>query len=358
MATAPAQCGAGSQSYGHVYPPASSPDGLSYAQWGAAWWSWVLSIPFATNPMLDPTGANQSIGQSGPVWFLAGTTGGPLTRSVTIPSGRKIFFPLVNFIIDYPCPDPGFQPAPGQTLEQFLQAQGQYYMSNVTVLECQVDGLPVPNLANYRAQSGLFTFTGHPSLTATFDPCITGSPQPGVSDGFWVMLYPLSAGAHTLYFRGRIDIPSINFSFETATTYNITVSGSYPPAPQFGTVPGVTMYATASGAGQVVDIDYVCGGAGLDFFTCLSLEPLNAAAPGAGWWYGLWLGLDDLILQYTYPDPSLPFHGVLNAGGNAHYTSVVLPQATGAVLYGVTVVIDPLSGYLLGASPVFNATLL
>ena len=82
-----------------VLPPQSQPYGESYAQWAADWWNWALSIPAEINPAADPTGTNAAVGQHGPVWFLAGAVGsGPLavTRTVTIPEGKALFFPIVN----------------------------------------------------------------------------------------------------------------------------------------------------------------------------------------------------------------------------------------------------------------------
>ncbi|MCA1706817.1 MAG: hypothetical protein LC808_27575 [Actinobacteria bacterium] len=82
-----------------VLPPRSRPFGLTYAQWSEKWWQWALSIPEEQNPMLDPTGANCGIGQSGRVWFLAGTFGGgPATRVCTVPVGKALFFPIVNAV--------------------------------------------------------------------------------------------------------------------------------------------------------------------------------------------------------------------------------------------------------------------
>src|SRR5213083_1086403 len=78
-----------------VLPPHSHSHGLTYAEWGAAWWQWVLSIPFAQNPIFDSTGEDCDVGQSGPVWFLAGTSGSTAVRSCTIPAGKSIFFPIV-----------------------------------------------------------------------------------------------------------------------------------------------------------------------------------------------------------------------------------------------------------------------
>ena len=37
----------------YVYPPGSKPYGLSYGEWSARWWQWVLSIPPESNPILD-----------------------------------------------------------------------------------------------------------------------------------------------------------------------------------------------------------------------------------------------------------------------------------------------------------------
>ena len=69
-----------------ILPPNSKPHGNSYAEWSARWWQWLVSIPAATNPNLDATGANCDKGQSGSVWSLAGTFGDKAyTRSCTIP---------------------------------------------------------------------------------------------------------------------------------------------------------------------------------------------------------------------------------------------------------------------------------
>jgi hypothetical protein len=80
--------------------------GLTYGEWGAAWWQWLLPIPPCSTgpvdpdhptecagtpaPTLDTTGAECDAGQSGPVWFLAGTSYntlqfGAATRSCTVP---------------------------------------------------------------------------------------------------------------------------------------------------------------------------------------------------------------------------------------------------------------------------------
>ncbi|MFO0794095.1 MAG: hypothetical protein U0586_08515 [Candidatus Brocadiaceae bacterium] len=45
-----------------AYSPSDSVYGMTYGDWSAAWWQYVLSIPTDTNPVLDTTGANCGIG--------------------------------------------------------------------------------------------------------------------------------------------------------------------------------------------------------------------------------------------------------------------------------------------------------
>jgi len=98
-----------------VIPPQARAHGLSYGEWGAQWWRWAYSFPVDQFPPLQSGEGDCSLGQSGSVWFLAGTAGqGPVTRSCTIPSGKALFFPIITYLNDYPCPDPNFQPPPGR----------------------------------------------------------------------------------------------------------------------------------------------------------------------------------------------------------------------------------------------------
>jgi hypothetical protein len=189
----------------------------SYGQLGASWWRWALSIPTGQNPQFDATGANCGVAQNGGVWFLAGTPGGAVTRSCTIPAGKKIFFPIVDINNDYPCPDPTFQPAPGQSLHDFLAVGATTVIDQAQDLNASLDGADIPIGPGDRGTSNMYSFAGDPSLTATFDPCITGSQQKAVSDGYWLLLAPLSPGTHTLTFGATVG------SFGTETTYDLTV---------------------------------------------------------------------------------------------------------------------------------------
>jgi len=206
-----------------VIPAGSKPYGKSYGEWGAAWWNWAISIPYSSNPIFDPDGSSCGVGQSGPVWFLAGSPGGTVTRTCSVPAGKGIFFPIVDFLVDYPCPPEfGFEPAPGQSLEDFLTEYGAFILGYVDHMAVDVDGVAIGGLSTYRGTSRMFTFTGDPSLTSTYDPCITGTPQPGVSDGYWIMLAPLPSGEHTVHFSATLT----GLGFGLDVTYALHVGPS------------------------------------------------------------------------------------------------------------------------------------
>jgi len=96
--TRSAWCGQGNAGNPGILPPQSHPQGKTYGEWAVAWWQWALSIPEAQSPVADATGEFAGVGQSGPVWFLAGTFGNSAERTVTVPAGKSIFMPVHNWI--------------------------------------------------------------------------------------------------------------------------------------------------------------------------------------------------------------------------------------------------------------------
>lgn len=223
-----------------VYPPNSHPFHKSYAAWTVTWWQWLMSFDCASSPLNDPTGANGGAGQSGPVYFLVGTTGGSAVRNVTIGKDKAILFPLINTINDYPCPDPNFQPPAGQSLEDFLLEGAASFINLTENLSITLDGKDLGNegdgdmgdddgddddeddginLLDYRFPTELFNFTGNPDLINCLDPCVTGTSQVAVSDGYWIMLKKLKKGKHVLHFHAEVPI----YGFVVDVRYNIKV---------------------------------------------------------------------------------------------------------------------------------------
>src|SRR5258706_15091686 len=87
-----------------ILPPQSKPYGMTYGAWGAQWWKWVIGIPPEENPVLDETGEFGDVDQAGPVWFLAGNFGGTTERTLDVPGGKALFFPILTQF--WGCPSP------------------------------------------------------------------------------------------------------------------------------------------------------------------------------------------------------------------------------------------------------------
>jgi hypothetical protein len=184
------------------------PYGKSIERWSELLWSYIYAQPIDQSPFLDTTGADCAVGQKGPVWFLpavpGATLGTSVTRTCTIPRHRAILLQLASAMNDYPCPDPAFKPAAGQSLFDFLSAPVNPEIAAVTGFEVSIDGTKIEEPLGYRFTSDdVFTFTGDPSLTASFDTCVTGRPQKAISDGYYLMFKPLSPGAHTIVVNGQ-----------------------------------------------------------------------------------------------------------------------------------------------------------
>jgi hypothetical protein len=202
-----------------VLSPSAVIYGKTYGEWSAVWWQWALSIPAADSPLPDPTGEKAGVGQSGPVWFLCGTTGTPpiAERTISIPVGRGVFFPIVNVVSTMPMDG---------TADDQLRAADKFVVDHVTDLVVVLDGRSLQGLFNYRFASPIFAYDAPPLDEALWGGGYEGHHDRAHADGYWIMLEPLSPGAHEIYFRGKLvfpgTYPSLNV-FETAVTYHITV---------------------------------------------------------------------------------------------------------------------------------------
>ena len=182
-----------------------------------SWWKWALETPASENPLTDTTGQFAAVNQSGRVWFLAGNPGGTTVRTITVPSGKALFFPIVN-VFDA---EDGIAVGGGRLFGIPRPVQvAQTFVSNViataTGLSCEVDGNPLPITTANLEQSTPF------SLHLPADN-ILGVPAgvyfPAVDSGYYVLLPPLSGGQHTIHWAGTITF----FPLSLDVTYNITV---------------------------------------------------------------------------------------------------------------------------------------
>jgi hypothetical protein len=198
-----------------VLPPNSAPHGMTYGEWSAKWIQWAYQPPPALSPVLDTTGANCGVGQTGHVWFLAGTFFPPgppaVVRSCTIPPGQMLFFPVGNGF----CAGDGFDFA-GERACATANASG------LSGFSAEVDGVSIKSLNAslinnyYRALSPEFALVlGANNIFSA----PAGTYAPGAADGVYLMLAPLSPGNHTIHFHA--DITS---GGQIDATYHLTVS--------------------------------------------------------------------------------------------------------------------------------------
>lgn len=209
-----------------IMPPQAKLQGKSLGDWGGAWWQWALAIPRDSNPVWDTDGTFAAVNQSGPVWFLAGTFGETVTRTVSIPTGKHLFFPLFNtcwwapddiefaaFVVEF---ELGLDPALFTDL-QLLQLTAAYFVSFASDLTLEIDGKSARNLLAYRGASttpfplfisDVFEEFGIPEGERDF----------ATSDGYWIMLNPLNPGPHTIRFTAETTD-----GFALEVTYNITI---------------------------------------------------------------------------------------------------------------------------------------
>lgn len=183
-------------------PAGSVVEGKTLGEWSAEWWQWALSYPVSNNPLLDTTGSSASLGDVGPVFFLAGRafSSGIVNRTFAVPAGKFIFFPLIN----------SFSSEEGTVTE--MRAALATFAANTTELHASVDGVAIPDLFSHRELSPVFDITLPPDNIFGADPRVY---SPSVSDGYWLMLEPLSPGNHIINFGGTSGDFSLDVTYAT-----------------------------------------------------------------------------------------------------------------------------------------------
>jgi hypothetical protein len=196
-----------------VFPTDSKPYGLTYGEWTAKWWQWAYSMTEEHSPMVDDTGRNCANNQTGPVWFLAGTGGGAVTRQCTIPADKAILMPIINVECDTAAD-------PSRT-EADLRSCAKADQDTVIEKEITIDGINVGNLDSYRFQSPLFNVTFPENNIAGVQP----QTAEAISDGFWILLEPLSPGSHEIHVKAALGDPTAvgTTNFALDVRYLLTV---------------------------------------------------------------------------------------------------------------------------------------
>jgi len=182
-----------------TYQPHETISGLSYGDWTAAWWQYLMQYTNNINPYFDTTGSLCTEGQGGPVFYLVGSpTGATLTtRYCTVPFGKALLIPLIS--------------AECSTIEAGAfhidnasqgHACAESWVDGLGAIKMTIDGYFAKDLTSYRFQSPFYYFNVPP------DNNFTGTTGPtegwSVSDGYWVMVRPLRPGVHVIHVYAKI----------------------------------------------------------------------------------------------------------------------------------------------------------
>jgi len=198
-----------------VYPLGAKPYGLTYSDWGAKQWQWLISTPSSKSPMSDNIGTRCAVGQQGPVWFLLGTNGGKAERSCTIPAGKALFLNILTgecSTKEYP----NIKSGPDLLKCAVDSNKGG-------IVSASVDGVNIPNIQSFRVQSPSINVV-YPSAKESVFPVAEGGPAISYADGWYVMLKPLSPGSHTIHFSGSTPPSETDpTGYANDVTYHLTV---------------------------------------------------------------------------------------------------------------------------------------
>jgi len=215
-----------------VLPPDQPAYGTTYGEWTARQWQWLLSFPNPISPYGDEGGERCGYGQSGPVFFLTGTSGDPNTpRDCVVPAGTALLVPLLAGECSTVQPPPLF----GRD-EAELAACAAALVDQPLRLGATLNGEPIPDLERYRVRSPLFSVALPADNRLGAEPGVAAL----VSDGYWLLLAPLPPGQHVL----RTGVALLDRDQEGGTTYRLTVAAPAPSATRPGVTPAGAADAT------------------------------------------------------------------------------------------------------------------
>lgn len=185
-------------------PASDSVAGVSQPQLTMRWWQWAASFSGGASPLSDRNGSLCGAGQEGPVWFLAGVFGSePVHRTCHMPSGKSLFFPVINYIVMPNGASVGCSENM-RTARQMTDSPARLF--------AEIDGQRVESLEQHRVASpGCF----NPGEKAPGHPLVGAS----ATDGYWLALPPLASGRHELHFGGMLP------TLAQDVTYTLIVEG-------------------------------------------------------------------------------------------------------------------------------------
>ena len=178
-----------------------------YKQLQREWWQWAMSIPGQHQSDLRQDRQSMWPGQRGEYWFLAGSTGGKLTRDCVIPPGVKLLVPIVN---NFCFPDATIDAATCiSETDGFIES---YARADLTL---KADGQPAP-FFDARDTSEWFIAVDANGMFG-YKP---GVYKANIARGYWGVIDTSSWAPGTLH---TVELAARG-AFSLAVTYRLTVA--------------------------------------------------------------------------------------------------------------------------------------
>ncbi|MGN6615018.1 MAG: hypothetical protein ACTHKC_08245 [Candidatus Nitrosocosmicus sp.] len=187
-----------------TFPVNSSPYGISYKNWTAKWAAWQNTIPKSYNwNFKDTPGVNYvpkdcSFMQdpSSPVFFLPWVgkeLGTYATVMCIVPHNKAILISVDSGTADYSDPSVKLK-TPSELIR--IETEGNKYPNN---FQATLDGHPLDliNDEAHKVTTGLYNLT-LPKDNLWDEP---EGPDKGITQGWWIMLKPLSTGEHIVHYN-------------------------------------------------------------------------------------------------------------------------------------------------------------
>ena len=187
----------------NIYPPGSSPYGISYKDNIKNFWIHVISIPSDQSPYNDKTGEKCAVGQENsgsPVFYLVGTGGGKAERTCTIPYGKGVLIPvMIVEVSDKEVPN-----VPVEELHKIATKD----QDSVTSLYLKIDDKEYDfnYLKKFRAHTDAFDVVFPEN--AIFG--VTAGKSKAVADGYYIMTDVLPKGKHEVHYKSSLICPGVD----------------------------------------------------------------------------------------------------------------------------------------------------
>jgi hypothetical protein len=182
------------------------PYGITYGEWTAKWWDWIMPIQSEKSPLNDETGALWNTNQpSSDVWFLIGNFATEASKYKTFPhrkirmeSGRSILFPVLN------------------CMATFLEYSGPpYYLKThedlIRHVERDVNSVVKKELFINNEKYDPIRISSDPKIIkmTIFKDNAFNIKNSGITDaaanGYWAFIKPLSKGNYKIHFEGSCE---------------------------------------------------------------------------------------------------------------------------------------------------------